>query len=265
MSEKFKVGERVKVKTGYTTRTAKIVAYHDAYNSYEVQFDDNHMFTSVLSSEIEWLTDATPAPAASELTAEALVPTSEQELRALMDHPLSETENEMVRLIMQLDAQNARLASKLEFLKRSSDDLLEAERENTRQHRDNFMMLYKAVSRKAPEVWSEVKPNLIDTSHELDKLSSAVTRYQQEKMLHEKTQEQNAQLAERVKALEAALKERNRALDMLLEGVGFEPTEKKVYVNSASTNRILIGDERDYPILYAVANQRASERLQENS
>lgn len=117
------------------------------------------------------------------------------------------------------DAKTAleRLTHKLEFLKDPSDVFLEAERECTRQHRDNFMMLYKAVSSKAPDVWSEVKPNLIDTSHEIDKLSSAVTRYQQEKMLHDHTQAALAASQQRVRELEAARKALLSSLDWFVD------------------------------------------------
>lgn len=90
-------------------------------------------------------TDATPTPAASEPTAEALVTTAEQELRDLMDHPLSETENEMVRLIMQLDAENARLQKRLQAA--------EAALEESREHETSLRNILELFKDEITEIW----------------------------------------------------------------------------------------------------------------
>lgn len=90
-----------------------------------------------------------------------------------------------------LEAENKRLRTQLDFQKKTSASRLELEQEYARQNHENAAMLYKALSKAAPQMLKEL--DLHDSTHESDKLSSWALRYREAMQKNERLETELAE------------------------------------------------------------------------
>ncbi|MFA6270746.1 MAG: hypothetical protein WC657_06100 [Candidatus Paceibacterota bacterium] len=105
-------------------------------------------------------------------------------LRQLLEEEIAKAEGKAAALERERDAlraEVARLNAQLNVRRKMAQNMHNVRREQYRQAYDNYVMLAQALARVAPDALAELRPRLMDSTGEEDKLMSRAGKAERER------------------------------------------------------------------------------------